>query len=828
VMLLAAALTPTGFAATVQPAVVLTAALQSIPSDGAPHPAFFITVEDGSGKPSPLASDLNVTIACSDTRALTLPETATIKAGSYYIVVNASSTIQDKRTVEVSASASGYSSSKLNAVVEPPAGSPKALDVTLLPDIIMPEKGATTIVTVTIVDSYGKPAKARSDLTVTLSSSNLQLVDISPRTIQIPQGGYSGSASVVSKGAIGSAIVTASASNLKTDSATVKISGAKPEKLSLWTQSSFVEGDTGLAFVGIVDSGSKPTKASGDMLVRLVSSNTTVLTVPPWVSVEADDWMATALITCVNSGTAKIYAMADNLASTSTTVIVIVNTNVPASVKISTVASFYPADEVEATYIALQTVDAIGKPTKVAVATSVSVFSSDSSIFDIDPSTNMDSTSSVEYVSATPKSAGAVKVTAGTANLPGSEVAVNVYAPVATTVAIITPPIPADGEVEACLVTLSSSVPTLVSQSTLIQLSSSDTQIADVDASTVLAAKSYYTTFTISGRSPGQFSLTAIGSGLPSSSATPQVHEVRPSIFKVANVKPLAQVKFPIVTQAVSLQGVPVVSDTPIKVNLASSNTTVIFLPTAATIAAENSDVLAYGSTLSEGKTTLTLSSGGFNALSAELTAQSMKGGLKLTAIDSYRAGGSTKITAEVSIDGKPIQGVTVAWAGKGLYAATTKTDAKGKTENIVTLSEGLNTIEARVNMTGLGELTAQKRITGIRQYSLEVATSIGAAIEGSGSYAEGAIKKITAPISIDLDGVLGILGVKQVFKKWAGVSESTNNTVEVVFTGESKQLALLAEYETDYMGLYLRIGVMTVVFVVACVGLTLWKRRND
>jgi hypothetical protein len=287
-------------------------------------------------------------------------------------------------------------------------------------------------------------------------------------------------------------------------------------------------------------------------------------------------------------------------------------------------------------------------------------------------------------------------------------------------------------------------------------------------------------------------------------------------------------VKFPIVTQAVSLHGVPVVSDTPIKVNLASSNTTVIFLPPAATIAAENSDVLAYGSTLSEGKTTLTLSSGGFNALSAELTAQSMKGGLKLTAIDSYRAGGSTKITAEVSIDGKPIQGVTVAWAGKGLYAATTKTDAKGKTENIVTLSEGLNTIEARVNMTGLGELTTQKRITGIRQYSLEVATSIGAAIEGSGSYAEGAIKKITAPLSIDLDGVLGILGVKQVFKKWTGVSESTNNTVEVVFTGESKQLALLAEYETDYMGLYLRIGVMTVVFVVACVGLTLWKRRND
>ncbi|HIH89600.1 TPA: hypothetical protein HA344_10400, partial [Candidatus Bathyarchaeota archaeon] len=599
VMLLAAALTPTGLAATLQPtklqpAIVLTAALQSIPSDGVSHPAFFITVEDGSGKPSPLGSALNVTIACSDTRALTLPEKVVIPAGAYYVVVNATSTIQEKRTVEVSASASGYSSSKLNAVVEPPAGSPKALEVTLLPDIIMPENGAKTIVTVTIVDSYGKPAKARSDLTVTLSSSNLQLVDITPRTIQILQGGYSGSASVVSKGAIGSAIVTASASNLKTDSATVKVSGARAEKLTLWTQSSFVKDDTGLAFIGITDGGSKPTKTNGDVLIRLVSSNTTVLTVPQWVSVDDDDWMASALITCVNTGTAKIYAMADNLISTSLTVTVITNTNPPASVKVSTVASYYPADEVEATYIALQTLDAAGKPTRVAASTAVSVFSSDSSIFDTEPTVTIDPTSSVEYVLAKPRSAGTVKVTAGTANLPGSDIAVNVYAPVATAVTIITPPLPADGEVEACLVALSTGVPAPVSQSTLIQLSSSDTQMADVDSSTVLAAKSYYTTFTLSGRSPGQISLTAIGSGLPSSSATLQVHEVRPSIFKLANVKPLAQIVFPIVTQAVSIQGVPIVSATPIRVNIASSNTTVIETPAEATIAAENSDVLTY------------------------------------------------------------------------------------------------------------------------------------------------------------------------------------------------------------------------------------------
>jgi len=828
VLLLAATFIPTGFAAGVLPALVLTAALQSTPSDGAQHPSFFITIEDGSGKPTPLAHDLNVTIACSDPRALELPEQATIPPGSYFIIVNASSTIQDKRTVEVSVSASGFSSSKLNAIVEPPAGSPKALEVTLLPDVIMPEEGASTKVTVTIVDSYGKPAKARSDLTVTLSSSNLQLVDVSPRTIKILQGSYSASANVVSKGYIGSAIITASASNLKTDSATLKISGAKSEKLSLWTQSSFVKGDLGLVFITVLDSSLKPAKVSENTVIRLYSSNTSVLTVPSYVTVKEDDWISPALVTCLNTGTAKISAIADNLASYSVTVTVISNANPVASVKVYTVASYLPADEVEETYIALQTVDSSGKPTRLSSAKSLSIFSSNADILGIDTAVTMSTTNSVEYASATPKLAGTAKITVGATNISGSDVSVNVYSPQATSLTVIAPPIPANGDVEACLVALSSGVPAPLSQSTLIQLSSTDTQIADTDSSTVLQGKNYFTTFTISGRSPGQCSLTASGSGLPSSSATLQVYEVRPSIFKVANVKPLAQVKFPLVIQAVSSQSVPVVTDSSINVNLASSNTTVIRVPDKALITAENSDVLTYCSTLSEGETTLTLSSGGFNSLSVEVSAQSMTGGLKLTAVDKYRAGGSTKVTAEVLMDGKPIQDATITWTGIGLYATTTQTDSNGKSDNIVTLRDGVNTIEAKVTLPGLGELAAQKRITGVRQYTLEVASNIGAEIEGSGSYAEGTIKTISAPASIELAGVLGILGVKQVFKQWTGISESTNSTVEVVFTGESKQLALLAEYDTDYMGLFMRIGLMTVVFGVVVVGLTLWKRRSE
>jgi len=743
-------------------------------------------------------------------------------------VINASSTVQDKRTVEVSVSASGFSSSILDAVVEPPAGSPKALEVTLLPDVIIPEKGATTKVTVTIVDSYGKPAKARSDLIVTLSSSNLQLVDVSPRSIKIPQGSYSVSANVVSTGTTGSAIITASASNLKTDSATVKVSGAKSEKLTLWTQSSFVNGDSGLAFIGIVDSALKPVKASEDTTIKLYSSNTSIVKVTSSVEIKADEWMTTAAVTCVGTGTAKIFAMADSLTSATISVTGIENSNTPVSLKVYTVATYLPADGEEDTYVAIQTVDSSGKPTMAGDSATISIFSSNSAVIDLNAKIDLDSESSVGYVEATPLTAGTAKITAGSSDLSGSDVTVNVYAPQATTVTIISPPIPADGEVEACLISLNSGVPAQVSESTLIQLSSTDTQIADVESSAVLSVKSYWTLFTLNGRSPGQFSLTAIGSGLPASSSTLTVYEVRPSVFEVSYVTPLAQTQFPIVVQTVSSLGVPVVSDTAITVNLASSNTTVAVTTNKAVISAEYSDTLTFGSAYSEGDTVLTFSSGGFNALTLDLTADSMVGGLKLSAVNTYNAGGSTKITAEITLDDKPVSGVKIAWSGSGVYATETTTDSKGKSDNVVTLSAGVNVIAATASVPGFGELTAQKKIIGVRQYTLEVASNIGTEIDGSGNYPEGAIKTITAPSSIELTGILGILGVNQVFKQWTGVSESTNNTVEVVFTGESKQLALLAEYDTDYMGLFMRIGLMTVVFGVVVVGLTLWKRRSE
>ena len=159
-------------AATVTPKLTITAAMSSIPSDGRPHPAVYLGIEDGKGKPYALPQSLNVTIASSDNTALVLPESVILPAASYVYIVNASSNVVGSKQVEVSVSASGFVSAKATITVGPPAGIPTSLEVTILPNVILPVAGGTADLLVTLVDSYGNPTPARTNLNVALFSSD--------------------------------------------------------------------------------------------------------------------------------------------------------------------------------------------------------------------------------------------------------------------------------------------------------------------------------------------------------------------------------------------------------------------------------------------------------------------------------------------------------------------------------------------------------------------------------------------------------------------------------------------------------------------------------
>ncbi|MBS7649184.1 hypothetical protein KEJ17_06050, partial [Candidatus Bathyarchaeota archaeon] len=57
--------------------------------------------------------------------------------------------------------------------------------------------------------------------------------------------------------------------------------------------------------------------------------------------------------------------------------------------------------------------------------------------------------------------------------------------------------------------------------------------------------------------------------------------------------------------------------------------------------------------------------------------------------------------------------------------------------------------------------------------YTLTVSSNIGVQIGGSGAYEEWSNVTLTAPQSVPLEGVLGILGGRDVFQEWTGCTNT-------------------------------------------------------
>ncbi len=118
------------------------------------------------------------------------------------------------------------------------------------------------------------------------------------------------------------------------------------------------------------------------------------------------------------------------------------------------------------------------------------------------------------------------------------------------------------------------------------------------------------------------------------------------------------------------------------------------------------------------------------------------------------------------------------------------------------------------------------KIVNVVMMYTLNVSSNIGFALEGSGKYREGEEVTLHAPSSIDMPGILGILGGKYVFKQWVGVLNSTKNNVTLVFKGYNPKLNMQAIYVEDYSRVIFTILIMAVV-VIAVTAVVLLSRRK-
>ncbi len=263
----------------------------------------YVSIVDSKGNPYPLSSSLQVTLTYSDLSAVTLPTTIEIPPASCFYLVNATSNAIGAKQIEVTASASGFTSAKTNLSVGPPAGAPSSLALTFLPNAIMPVVGAKADLVVTLVDSYGNPTPARSNLNVVLFSSDPNIADVSSGSLVIVEGSVSVKTTVVSTGREGSITVTGSAPNMKSASAVLRVAGPQPTKITLWALKQLPVNDaSNVLFVGITDADSNPVKLLAPKTISLYSSNTSVLSVQSSVTIYAGQWSAIVPLTCNISG----------------------------------------------------------------------------------------------------------------------------------------------------------------------------------------------------------------------------------------------------------------------------------------------------------------------------------------------------------------------------------------------------------------------------------------------------------------------------------------------------------------------------------------------
>ena len=803
-------------------------ATPSIPADGNPHPAFYLSIKDSSGKVQLASNKINVTLTCSDERILQIPKFIVFQVGEYYKIINATSYVIDKKSVEVTASATGYLSSKINPQVEPPSGTPFSLKVTILPNTVSPLSQQVVEAVISIVDLYGNPTKSHERLVVALTSSNLRVADVSQKQAVIQPGGMSVLTNVVTMGVEGTTTITATAPNLRSSSSTLTALGPRAQKLYIWSLGTQIKNETNTVFIAVLDGANKPVRLSSPVRVTFASSNSSRFSIPSALTIPTGDWKATTTINCKSLGSATIYASASNLTSSSIQVTGRLPGGAPVAQKLYSPISNILVDESGSVPFQLQLVDKQNMPTRTDVPRTSSIFSENTAIIETIPSVSIPQGKSTVTISANSKSPGEVKITALSQDLSASEIKVTAYVPQPTSTLIQASGITVEEEIEACIITVNGGVPTPLIEATPLTISSSNTGIAVTDQTVTIDQKSYFNYFKIRGVSPGVFTLTVTGSGFAPQNVELKVTEVKPSTFSVTAFTPLIGFEAPIIIQSISSTSSPAVNYEPITCNIASSNPNDVSVPETTTIKLGKTEATVNGRGLSTKTSSITVSSTGYKSVIVKITPQESKLSIKIITKDSYFIGETATLKAQVSIEGRPVVGAVVNWEGSGIKNNSTMTGEDGIAESTIKIRNKTNLIKV---YTQIGSALIHDEtiiLANIVAYYLEITTNTPFEIIGSGTYLANTRVTIDAPNSFAMEGILGVLGGKYVFQRWVGELNSTKSSVVISMIGDKEVISIKAIYVNDYIYPIVIFFVILIVIIALIIYFKKFRKRSS
>jgi len=289
----------------------------TLPADSVVYKSITVQLQDSYGSPAraPIG-DVNVTLSSSNTNVGTVDNWAIIKSGSTYATANLFTTNMTGSTI-ITAMASGYTSG--DAVMRTSSLGPALkLKVYIGPPKIAAAGFAHESICVELQDSYGSVARAPSNITVALSSSDISVGTVDP-TVTIEYNKTHGIAKFYSTYKSGSTMITAASSGYESGEASMTTVGPIPSKLAVYPLPPVAPADKGeysLA-VQLQDSSGVPARDPiGPVIVTLSSSNTAIGNVDSTTTIDFGlTHSKTALYSTYTAGSVTITAMTAGYAS---------------------------------------------------------------------------------------------------------------------------------------------------------------------------------------------------------------------------------------------------------------------------------------------------------------------------------------------------------------------------------------------------------------------------------------------------------------------------------------------------------------------------------
>ena len=216
---------------TVPYRLALSCAPTLLPADGGSYDSIIVELWDAKGLPARAPTDVTVTLASSRTDIGEVSKTVTISAGRTYAIASFNTTYTAGAT-NITATAVGYVSATTTIYTVSPA--PTHLAVYAAPSILQALPSSYEAIVIQLQDAAGIPSKARSDITVILSSSaaNVGYVD---EKVTLKAGSTYVKARFYATGIAGETMITAMQSGFIKGSATIKTIHV-PLTLELYTQ----------------------------------------------------------------------------------------------------------------------------------------------------------------------------------------------------------------------------------------------------------------------------------------------------------------------------------------------------------------------------------------------------------------------------------------------------------------------------------------------------------------------------------------------------------------------------------------------------------------